>query len=223
MELKRRLDNCEVLDDEFCMECARVLGVDSDMMASAFGPEVVPPKKPNETRTPSYMDEYNEDADGDDLIHIPERTPREPGVPLATDWVKDLLPDGKEGQVMGALKAKHVGNLTDASGDAIPFENFTEAHVIACINCFTSKDSPEDSKISSLVQLANIAETTDSASNLGRIQRHENQVRLLNTMIEHDGLAAIHDIQGSFKDKRHRQMAAHVLAKIAAKIYEGWN
>ena len=48
-------------------------------------------------------------------------------------------------------------------------------------------------------------------------------MKLLNAVIQNDGLAAIHDVQGGFTEQRHRILAAHVLAKIASKIYEGWN
>jgi len=145
------------------------------------------------------------------------------GNPLATDWVKDLMVDGQEVDMMARMRQKHQATLTDGAGNSVGWENFTTEHVEEIIAVLTSgAGSTESEKAESLMKLANITETTELGSNVGRRERHENQVRLLNAMIAHDGLAAIHEIQASFGDKRHRQMAAHLLAKIAAKIYEGW-
>jgi hypothetical protein len=144
------------------------------------------------------------------------------GSPLATDWVKDLLPDGQENPIVSSLLRSSVPSLT-TNGSDVSWEDFTGEHVIECIDCFNSASTTEREKIAGMIKLAKIVETTEDGSDLGRRERHENQVRLLNAMIENDGLNAIHEIQAGFADKQIRQLAAHLLAKIASKIYEGWN
>ena len=224
-ELKRRLDNSEVLDDAFCVEVAKTLGATPDMLESAFGSEVVPGKIKEEGRGGSVGEGGEED-----LIDVEDwkerrKEDREEGNPLTTDWVKDLLPDGRESAVINSLRKEHGGSidLVDSSGGAVKWEDFSDGHVVECLDVFVNKKATEKEKIVALVKLNRINDTTEASANLGRIQRHENQVRMLNAMIANDGLSAIHNIQGEFKDKRYRQMAAHTLAKIAAKIYEGWN
>ena len=82
----------------------------------------------------------------------------------------------------------------------------------------------EQKKIIALLYLSKIVNSfMSSDSPLGRVQRHENQTKLLNVFIRCDGLARVHAVQGKFKEQRFRTLASHVLAKVASKIYEGWN
>ncbi|GMI52075.1 hypothetical protein TeGR_g5679 [Tetraparma gracilis] len=225
-ELRRKLEEGEELSHDFCVECAKVLGVDSDQVRSAFGPDIVA-DRPKENRGQVRHGDEGED----DMIYIPEvasesssvpRGTTVAGSPLATDWVKDLLPDGQENPIVSSLLRSSVPSLT-TNGSDVSWEDFTGEHVIECIDCFNSASTTEREKIAGMIKLAKIVETTEDGSDLGRRERHENQVRLLNAMIENDGLNAIHEIQAGFADKQIRQLAAHLLAKIASKIYEGWN
>ena len=89
---------------------------------------------------------------------------------------------------------------------------------------FKDPSSTEEQRVESLITLSSITQTIEASnSSLGRREKHANQVRLLNAVIQSDGLAAIHDVQSMYTEQRHRALAAHVLAKIASKIYEGWN
>ncbi|GMH80553.1 hypothetical protein TL16_g08593 [Triparma laevis f. inornata] len=223
-ELRSKVNRGEPLDDDFVMKVATVLKIDADMVKEAYG----------------KLELEGEEEDGDDdtgprskLPPVDPSTvpassaptddpPRFSSQPLDTNWVKDLLPDGQESALINNIHKAE--GLRDANGKALDYSEFEESHVVLCLNTFKEPSSPEDKRIEALVTLSCITETTEpSNSSLGRREKHANQVKLLNAIIQNDGLAAIHDIQAGFTEKRHRILAAHVLAKIASKIYEGWN
>jgi hypothetical protein len=66
-ELRRKLEEGEELSHDFCVECAKVLGVDSDQVRSAFGPDIVA-DRPKENRGQVRHGDEGED----DMIYIPE-------------------------------------------------------------------------------------------------------------------------------------------------------
>ncbi|GMH97894.1 hypothetical protein TrVE_jg8333 [Triparma verrucosa] len=227
-ELRNKVNNNEELDDEFVMKVAGVLKIDKDMVKEAYGKlgiesddedggeervkSKLPPVDPSTLPQPSS-------SSSADASPPPERFSPQP---LDTNWVKDLLPDGQESQLITNIHKAE--GLKDADGNALDYSEFDESHVIQCLNTFKEASTPEEKRIEALVTLSCITETTEpNSSGLGRREKHANQVKLLNAVIQNDGLAAIHDVQGGFTEQRHRILAAHVLAKIASKIYEGWN
>ncbi len=230
LELRRRIETGEELDPEFCAECAQVLDIDDETMASAFG-VVKGAVKADAKKSASQkgLGSQKGSYEYDDDTFVVDRTYPTPSQSsgsgshnvLATDWVKDLMPEGQESAVFSNIEESE--KLIDSEGNIVDFSDFEPLHIEEIIEVFKSEKCNDEEKKKALIKLSSIVETTDSSFGLGRRETHNNQVRLLNVIIKHDGLAAIHAIQSRFVDKKYRVLAAHVLAKIASKIYEGWN
>mmetsp|Transcript_23643 Transcript_23643/g.49249 ORF Transcript_23643/g.49249 Transcript_23643/m.49249 type:complete len:271 (+) Transcript_23643:228-1040(+) len=240
-ELRRRIDSGEELDEEFIIRTASVLGIPKETIYEAFD---VPTDSSSSSSAsssalpPSASSFSPASASASTSASGPGPTPLPPPSsaaastenptkmtvspePLATDWIRDLLPEGQE---VGLLSSIHESEgLKDANGKTLDYSDFTESHVYDCLSVFRDTTSTQEEKVKALVMLSCITETTEPAGRLNRREKHSNQVRLLNAVMEHDGLAAIHDVQSSFAEARHRQLAAHTLARIASKLYEGWN
>ena len=90
--------------------------------------------------------------------------------PLDTNWVKDLLPDGQESQLITNIHKAE--GLKDADGKALDYSEFDESHVVQCLNTFKEASSPEEKRIEALVTLSCITETTEpNSSGLGRREK----------------------------------------------------
>tara|TARA_B110000971_G_C19903864_1_gene451287 strand:- start:37 stop:753 length:717 start_codon:yes stop_codon:yes gene_type:complete len=141
------------------------------------------------------------------------------GGPIKTDWIRDLLPEEEEASFLRDISLLHKNELP--AGDLESFEDKTVEKIIAT---FRDKLAGQSERALSLLYLSKIVESAmGSNSSLNRVKKHENQVQLLNVFIKEDGLQALHEVQGKFTDQRYKTLASHALAKIASKIYEGWN